>query len=451
MKRVLIGIGIAGLLSGSALLIQRPRPQETPSPLVVQFAYPVTSIDPSAYDDWESVFIGNHIYRRLLPEDDKPWISYVTKKLEITCAKPLGAILGDCYSVRLSFKVLPFSDCEGRRYDATDVRAELAQVLSAKAWILPGWEACGGKQDEVCILSKNFPDTERRLRNVYFRFGWRKSTPSDRTFGSGTYCLRKKMGTDKTITAGDLVPLDGKQRLPSTSFHVSQKSTDSFHVALYGSTHLLAGTRRNIHAHTPLAYYVVSNPSLADYRLPWNTLATRETVNLHLVKNEVFFADTPHYVRLAPEGNALTSEATKSSLGKSLEFVIPDFLPQCPVLAAALNKQWKDQSPSIEAVCRDIVTYVVENVRGRKKPWAGFLVGVSPSAPGRDSIRNQYFSPESPESWTYDYPKPENLFYLVGMGQSLVTVDSKRVCDIKPNPLGLGDLSVSDFLPCQAD
>mgnify|MGYP003408657262 FL=1 len=42
--------------------------------LDVQFAYPVSSLDPSIYDDWESGFVGNHIYYRLLPEVNKPWM-----------------------------------------------------------------------------------------------------------------------------------------------------------------------------------------------------------------------------------------------------------------------------------------------------------------------------------------------------------------------------------------
>ena len=66
-----------------------------------------------------------------------------------------------------------------------------------------------------------------------------------------------------------------------------------------------------------------------------------------------------------------------------------------------------------------------------------------------DSIRNQYFSPESPESWTYEYAKAEDLFFLVGMGQSIVTVDAERICEIKPNPLGLGDIYVTDLLSCK--
>jgi hypothetical protein len=117
-------------------------------------------------------------------------------------------------------------------------------------------------------------------------------------------------------------------------------------------------------------------------------------------------------------------------------------------LANTLNKQWQG-SPNAKAVCTDIVDYVSKKVIKNKKGWDGFFVGISASDPSRDSIRYQYFSTSSPDSWTYDYPQPDNLFYQVGIGQSLATVDGSKICNIRPNPLGLSGLFITDLLPCE--
>ena len=124
-------------------------------------------------------------------------------------------------------------------------------------------------------------------------------------------------------------------------------------------------------------------------------------------------------------------------------------MPACNKLASALNKQWRPYS-SAKAVCIDIVEYVSKKVIHNKKGWDGFFVGVSASDPSRDSIRRQYFSSASPGNWTYDDLEPENLFYLVGIGQSLATVDGVKICNIRPNPLGLSDLFVTDLLTCES-
>ncbi len=51
----------------------------------VQFAYPVTSLKPLDYKDWQSVFLGNHIYPRLTPQDRDPRLNYITKSIAFRC------------------------------------------------------------------------------------------------------------------------------------------------------------------------------------------------------------------------------------------------------------------------------------------------------------------------------------------------------------------------------
>ena len=216
-------------------------------------------------------------------------------------------------------------------------------------------------------------------------------------------------------------------------------------MALYGTRELLKGSRKNVQAHTPLAYYVITNPSLARYQLPWNTAETRRLINEHFVREEVFFPKASGVEGLVPAGNALGKDGNKLAPQVAPEFVIPDYLPGCLDLAAKLTDSW---SGTAKASCANIVTYVQGKVREKRGTWSAFLVGLSPADPGRDSLKLQYFSTDSPDSLTYDFPDSEALFYLAGIGQSLVTVDGERVCDLRPNVLGLGDIFATDFVRC---
>lgn len=64
--------------------------------LKVQFAYKISSINQTEYGESESVFVGNHIYYRLLPEKNKPWIPYVANKISIECGDKKTLNLPTC-------------------------------------------------------------------------------------------------------------------------------------------------------------------------------------------------------------------------------------------------------------------------------------------------------------------------------------------------------------------
>lgn len=454
MHLSVLGLALISLLSagGSYLYFKLGKRAGTVAgPLVIQFAYPVISIDPPAYDDWQSVFIGNHIYPRLLPEEHRPWIPFVADGVDVRCVIPdVSPNDEKCTEIRIAFKPRPFSDCMGRDYSAEDIRKEFEAILAVKSWALPQWKRCEEVgSGEVCVIGKNTSDAARRMRNTNMRFGWSKKEAEDQRFGAGPYCLSATHEKDGTLSGGVMSPHIASPKLPSIEFRVSQDKDLDFSLALYGSKNLLKGARRNVQTHTPLAYYVISNPKYADLQLPWHSLETKRLIHSFLVSHEVFFPENDHLAALVPQGSPPENETAVPSLASMpLEFVIPDYLPDCEELAESLTKIWSKNNQA-RAVCRDIVSYVMQNVRGKKDGnWHGFAVGVSASDPGRDSVRVQYFSPLSPESWTYDYPTPERFYYLVGMGQSLVTVDSDKICDLRPNPLGLGDVFATDLVPC---
>ena len=430
----------------SLLIYRYSSKTDSVEPLQVQFAYAVTSINPAIYDDWESGFIGNHIYYRLLPEEDKPWIPYVTKNVSIKCRDPRSATLNDaCKVIRISFKAKQFVDCLNRVYTVDDIRHEFEEILNLKRWILPKWKSCG-KNDDICVEGKYIPDQLRRLHGTSFRFGWSRSQKNDGTYGSGPYCLKGNFNRNGNLTVGTLISNSKKVKLPDIKFHTSQNKDNQFNFAIYGNKGLLTKNRKNVQVHTPLAYYVITNPQLDSYYLPWNSNGSKNIIHDALTEKDVFFSETPQFVKFAPEGGALR-KIRKLKYTASLEFVIPDYLPGCEKLADSLNVKWKKYG-NVKARCTDIVDYVVKNVIEKRNRWDGFFVGISASDPSRESLRYQYFTPNSPSSWTYDYPYPDNLYYLVGIGQSLATVDGERICSMRPNPLGLSNIFITDLLPC---
>lgn len=446
--RFKIALALASLCLCLALFVGWLRSVPTTSrPIKMLVTYPITYLAPTLYDDWETMFIGNHIYARLLPEDDKPAIPSLVKEISVTCDEPAGAdIQAACRELRVAFRPTPFTDCSGRRYGVADLRDEFEALLKAKAWVMPGWRRCAEIGDEICVTGKNTGDIERRLKNVNFRFGWSKRQTGDTVFGAGPYCLKATLNEKGAITAGVLDPRDAKSQLPQIEFIVGGGKDSEFDVALYGTENLLKGRRKNVQAHTPLAFYVVTNPSLAAYRLPWNTEEARKLLNDHFVRRGVFFSETDEVGNLVPAGNALSSGGRKNSPDTRLEFIIPDYLPGCRELASTLTASWSQRRAT--ASCVNIVTYVQGRVREKHGSWDGFLVGLSPADPGRDSLKLQYFSKYSPDSLTYDHPNPDVLFYRVGIGQSLVTVDGTNICDLRPNVLGLGDVFAADFVRC---
>jgi hypothetical protein len=417
-------------------------------PVKMLFTYPITYLEPTLYDDWETVFIGNHIYPRLLPDENNPAVPSLTNEVTVACSEPVGPDVGpNCRRLRISFSPKPFTDCKGRRYEVDDLRKEFESLLTAKSWAVPGWHRCANTPNTVCVTGKNTGDVGRRLQNVNFRFGWSKHRKEDTVFGAGPYCLTAAPAADGSIKSGVLDPRDGGARFPRIEFSVGGGKNADFDISLYGSNDLLKGPRKNVQAHTPLAFYVVTNPSLAGRRLPWNTEKTRTLIREHFIPRDVFYSRAPEIERLVPAGAALAGKATSGPAHSSAKFMIPDYLPGCRSLAAALTASWSDVGEA-KAECGDIVTYIQGHVREKRGGWSGFLVGLSPGDAGRDAIKLQYFSKDSTDSLTYDYPNPDALYYLAGIGQSMVTVDGQRVCELKPNALGLGNIFITDLVGC---
>lgn len=418
------------------------------SSVIVQFAHPATSLNPLTYDDWSSVFIGNHIYRRLLPEKSRPEVTAIARNLILSCKDSKG-LNSQCPVLRLTFSIIPFSDCENREYSIQDIKAEFFQILNKKSWILPDMKKCEVPLSDVCVELPNAPDIKRRLRNLYMRFGWSKGTKMDKRIGVGPYCLSIQSQKGEEILGGELLSKSSETLPQIIHFHTSADVNQNFNIALYGTSELLVGHRVNVMAHTPLGYYVVTNPKIKGYKMPWNMESAKVIIKSHFIRFNLISPADNAIGGLLPKGAASSPERIEySRSGPPFILALPDYIPQCNILSEQLNRHWRSLRLRSRADCINTSYFVEQVMKDRSKKWSGFLTPLSPGAPGRNAIHYQYFSPNSKEAWTGSERKSERFYYLVGVGQSFVTVDNSTVCGLKPNSMGHGDIFVADFLDC---
>lgn len=418
---------------------------EAPARIRLQTSFPILSLDPRIYDDWASVFIGNHIYPRLLPEPEREWIPSITKEVRFECLDRGASPLSPCKKERLLLSFREFTSCRGRAIDRISLRREMLTILQAKNWILPGIKVCASKEFDLCLEYTGIPDVSRRLQNVYFRFGWSAQDFSGDLVGVGPYCFKIEQRAPESILGGSLIPRSAAN-LPRVDVATSDDPDAPFNVALFGAPNLLKGGRRNIDLITPVAYYVVSNPSFPSERFPWNAPAIKEIIRAQLADNDLVYRTDTLLSAWMPEGSALNrSPKAASASASGFEFVLPDYLPDCEPLAKRLHAA----DPRMDARCANTTLYIEDRIRSRKSPWFGFLTPLSPGAPGRTSVIDQYFSSGSNESWLRGARSPSSHFYRVGLGKALVTVDQRIVCGITGNPMGQSDFVVSDLIYCR--
>jgi len=433
-----------------ALLFQISPIQKSaaPEPMILQFAHPATSLNPLVYDDWSSVFIGNHIYPRFIHEESRPEVPSVARDLILNC-KDGTELNSQCPVLRLTFSIAPFSDCEGRDYSAQDIKAEFFQIIGKKSWILPHMRECEAEGSDICVDLPNAPDIKRRLSNLYTRFGWSKATAADKNIGAGPYCLSIISRKGDEIQAGKLQSKASVNLPRLIHFHTSIDVERHFNIALYGTSELLTGQRVNVMTHTPLGYYVVTNPKKKNHWIPWNTNSTKAIIKSHFQHFNLIYSADHQIGEVLPKGTASSTEAVeygKSDLASTL--ALPDYIPQCQILSEQLNLHWRAKRLRSRAECINTSYFVEQMMTDKARKWGGFLTPLSPGAPGRNAIHYQYFSADSAEAWTGSEKQSDQYYYLVGIGQSFVTVDNSTICGLKPNSMGHGDIFITDFAPC---
>ena len=436
-------------------LIASPDKQDHTDPIKLQIAYPVLSLNPTVYDDWGSVFVGNHIYRRLIKDSDLPEMPYIAEDFKAQCSDgSADAFAQNCPRIRITFKFTPFQSCDGSEYLKNDIKHELELILNAKTWILPNWSFCEEASDGVCIDADNGKDLLRRLRSLYPRFGWIKSAENGELFGAGKYCLKVDRRENSAISKGTISKVTSTEISPVLKFWTSTDKKDKFDVALYGSDNLLSDKRKNIHTQTPTGYYLVTNKRYKKIDLPWNRPEVQQIIAEHLNKiGLISYRESSYLLKLLPKGKATEQKFNAPfATDAKAEIVLPDYFTDCSRLSQKLNDYFAANAyGGVKAICQDLLVFQKNHVwpvSGDGK-FHAFVSPLSPGAAGPNAIRYQYFSPLSKESYTSNYSDPDELFYLVGVGPSYVTVDGQRFCDVKPNSMGLGNIMIDDFLECK--
>lgn len=429
-------------------------PKRSADEVKVLFPYPILSLDPLVYDEWHAVFVGNHIYRRLVAEPARS-IPGASKQMTIKCATPVKSLSpgAGCSEIKVLINFERFKDCSGMEVTVDDLKKVFFETLNRMSWIFPNHRKCSDEKYDICTSGPFVADIERRLQNLYLRFGSRNKD-REQVVGTGPYCLDNvKKNSDGMIIGGRLKPQQDFNKLPAIIFESTPDNNQFLDLALFGFTKNNDKNRIEMNSHTPLGYYIVSNPGLESQCLPWEIPSTIQVIRDHLYNQSLIFKEANPLLKMLSAGGKKLCANNQAMLARDkFVFILPNFMAGCAVLAHKLELHWRSLSPNImnaRVLCGDTTKLIMDEVVTHKKSWSGFLTPISPGYPGRNAIEVQYFNSELSSSWLWGSRNPEKNYTLVGIGQSNLILNKKRFCKILPSPLGLGDLFITDLIPCE--
>lgn len=415
--------------------------------ITVQFGFPITELDPSVYDDWGTIFIANHIFPRLLPDESRPQNLAVARNHNLTCMD--GARYSpSCPRAALQFEVEEFKSCSGKSLTATTVELELRRLLEKRSWLLKN-PIIRRSSKQILITFDNFTGVNRRLKSVFFRFGFSLSQTDDTQVGFGPYCLERPSGKSLQRIAGELISRSPNDPIGRINFVVSEKPSEMFTLALYGTSELVTAKHRIIDTHTPVGYYLVNNPKLKNDDLPWNSHESQILMKRHLVDVDATFPTAHALSNLLPLGTAGVHDI-KARTKRMRILYLPSFLPGCAELAGSLKALWLKSGLRAEARCSNTSELIEKSVANGNLDWDGFLTPLSPASADRHAIVDQYFSANSSENWNHIDPTAQDSFRLLGLGKAFIVVRQNAFCGLKANALGLSDILISDLITCES-
>lgn len=443
------------LLLGSIFQLWKRWTEETKS-LKVRFTYPIISLDPRIFDDWGSVFVTNHIFRRLVSDPNFDSELQIADQYVIRCAEDSNLSYLDkaCKNIKIDFHLKELRDCEGNEISHEQIASELNIVLQNKPWILPKWQIVAHNPRLLTLVGEKLTDIRRRLRTLYFRFGFSYASEKlakKKPIGTGPYCLTHYEIIKNRIIAGKLISHPQfVNPIPNIIFSSKESNSwkDPADIDIYGDENFFVKGGELKSVNTPVAFYVTSHDRFQPQNLLWNTPEVQSLIQKYLIKQNAIM-DKPSAVilNLIPSGTVKRAQLNRIHPTTELkQFLIPDYLPHCQELAVSLNRFSKQQKfDDYHFYCSDLMVFLTEHVRGDRQ-FDGCLVVFTPGSPYPNNIQDQYFSPQSLESMTGQARNPEDLYYLVGVGDSLIRVNPQRILDVKVNSLGLGNIFVSDMI-----
>jgi protein-S-isoprenylcysteine O-methyltransferase Ste14 len=398
--------------------------RNAPKEVSINLGEPILSLSPIQADDWSSFFIINHIYPRLSPKEGEFRSNSIFKNKSLNCKnKSISILSNDCRTIQVNYEIRESTNCNRKKYDNKVFKRELSLIAAAKPWLLPEFNWC--KDDSSCFEIASLPQLQHHLESIYLRFGWANENQNDESFGIYPNCFKPQKKTGSQIDSGILTTERWKIEVA-----VNSSSPDIF---LYENASN-SQQYNNLSFYNPVYYFLIIRDSK-------NELSTDK---LEAIKNEFIDSGLISNMKGLDLLESNFFESSKISSHKKLnKIVLPNFLFNCHDLGNSLQAKLK-----IKFECLNISEYINSVVKMTNN-WEAFITPVTPGLPGKNALKTQYFSSGSSDSWISRNPKISSTVYLLGKSDGKLSVKKGKFCKIKPNSLGLSNLTIDDFIKCQ--
>ncbi len=387
------------------------KPTNSKTTLNVNIAYPIYSLTPHYADDWSSFFVMNHIYPRFNSRPGTYRSNSIFKSRRVVCETPSHSPYSqECGTVNVHYEIKEnLKGCNGQPYTTEHFQTELKKITDNKNWIFPGFQRCG----DGCFSFQNVKNIQDHFDSIYLRFGWSLNNEKSARFGIEPNCLSNIATSEDTLSEGVIETFQHQIK-------VSTKVNEFTDIILYGNKP--DDTKfQTLNFYNPIYFYLISKDEIPSTFL--------ESIAEVFLDNNVI---------------SKTSINTTASAGheRNFEIVIPDYLENCPLLSSQLEKKIR----KAKFICSNISFYT-ESIVKKGKPWSSFISPLTPGMPGKEGITEQYFSKDSSDNWLGASPERTQVF-LIGELSGLLQVKNKKICSIRPNSLGLSDITIDDFIIC---
>ena len=381
--------------------------------LVLHVAYPIYSLIPYQADDWSSFFVMNHIYPRFNSRVGIFRSNSIFAKKEVTCAGDgFAPFSEDCAKVQVRFEIKNnLKLCNGQTYSLDDLNKELLQITKTKNWIFPNYRTCG----QSCFEFDNVKNIQDHFDSIYLRFGWSKNKNSDKSFGVSPNCFEPSKYDGSSITSGTLHSSEIELKITH-----DESNSD---IVLYGNKPHKKEFK-TLDYFNPIFFYLVSR----------HVLDVRDIESIQKVMLDHKIISTKAHINSAFNNRKKSSKFT---------IILPNYLDNC----AVLQNELISRIGKINFSCSNISIFTERIVKGGKD-WDGFISPLTPGMPGKEGIEEQYFNQKSKDNWLGSKPAATNVI-LLGFMSGSIQVKKNKFCSIKPNSLGLSDITIDDFIACE--
>lgn len=388
--------------------------QSNHNQLSVHLAYPIYSLKPHQADDWSSFFVMNHIYPRFNSRIGEFRSNSIFDRKEVICSDGKTPVFSpDCKTVKVLYEVKSnLEACNSKPYNDEDFENELSEIQRSKNWIFPNFQFCG----KGCFEFSNVANIQDRFDSIYLRFGWSKSDLKDIQYGISPNCFHVMTSNGSTISEGQL-------KTSLLDVHLSQNEKNNYDVILYGNKPE-SSTYQSLDFYNPIYFYLLTTKPIKENYI--------QTIQNIFLQRKV--------ISQKAQGLAVNS---KPVIPRNVTKIkLPDYFEGCNDISKILNEGFTN----LKFDCANISVFTEQTVK-KGLSWDGFISPLTPGMPGKNGIQEQYFNPISKDNWLGPNPKKTNVI-LLGTLSGVIQVKRDKFCSIKPNSLGLSDITIDDFVEC---